>query len=145
MNCKRLPFFILFLTICLLSADSRKCIAQATDNSNTEAFENTYLHWFIALDKTRLTNAIPRSDFDVFTRFSQKAMDSLRGDFMQRISTNEVTTANAGKYESVLEKVILSFYRKYEAIKELYPSSVDEVKNEKAPYLSSTCNSLSGP
>ena len=141
MNYKKLPFFISFFAVCLLVFGTRSAVAQSADNSSTENFENTYIHWFFALDKTRLTNSISRSDFDLFTRFSQKAIDSVRADFIRRIGNNEITTSNVGKYESVLEKAIFSLYGKYETIKELYPSSVDEFRNVKAPYLSSNCNS----
>ncbi|HTA26351.1 MAG TPA: hypothetical protein VK809_01080, partial [Bacteroidia bacterium] len=141
MNYKKLPFFISLFTICLLAFGNQHLSAQSSGSMSNETYENIYIHWFFALDKTRLNNGISKSDFDLFTRFSQKAIDSLRGDFMKRIGDDEITTSNVGKYESVLQKNIFSSYLKFENIKQRYPSSVEEFRKTKAPYLSVGCDS----
>src|ERR1700679_2021414 len=141
MNHKKIPFYISLFTICLLAFGNQISSAQSSGNTSTETYESIYIHWFFALDKTRLNNGISKSDFDVFTRFSQKEIDSVRGDFMMCIGNNEITTSNVGKYESVLQKNIFSLYLEFENVKQRYPSSVEEFRKTKAPYLSVACDS----
>lgn len=146
MNIKKLLFLSTILTICLLFNNSGKLLSQSKldyrpQANNVEDFENIYLHWFFALDKARLTNNIPRQEFDVFSRFYEKKIDSLRVDFMQQITDGKVTTTNVAKQESELTNSIVSLFHKFQTVEKLYPSSVDEYRKYKAPYLTGSCDS----
>jgi gliding motility-associated-like protein len=139
MKHKKLRFPLLFLIAFLISVSAGNSFAQTRGN-NTEVFEDIYAHWFSALDKAKANAGISATDFDVFTRFSQKAIDSVRGDFMNKIGSGKVTVANVKDYENVLADAIMTVYKRFEAIKEHYPSSVEEYKHYK-PLLSQTCDS----
>ncbi|HTA28544.1 MAG TPA: PKD domain-containing protein, partial [Bacteroidia bacterium] len=146
MNYKKITFLSFFFIISLLFFSNREGHSQelnrevTSDKRAQKSFEDIYIHWFTALDKARIGANIPHADFDMFTRFSQKAMDSLRGDFMKRIGDKIVTTANVGKYETVLINSINSLYAKYETIRKRYPSSVEEYRNSKS-FPSAPCDS----
>ena len=146
MHHKKTTFLSFFFSFCLLVLFNQNGFSQISDSTTQagkqehESFENIYIHWFIALDKARITSNISRADFDMFTRFSQKAMDSLRADFMQHIGDKTITTANVGKYESVLINSIHLLYAQYETIRKNYPSSVEEYKNAKS-FPSAPCDS----
>jgi gliding motility-associated-like protein len=153
MQYKKLLFLSFLFTVILLFFNSLTGFSQAnttqtSPKSGQENFENIYLHWGIAEDKARISKGISHEEFDIFTRFSEKAMDSLRADFIKRISDGKVTTTNIGKYESVLINSILSLYGKYEAIAILYPSSVEEYRHSTlskqlaAAPCSSACNNI---
>jgi gliding motility-associated-like protein len=146
MNYKKTRFLSLSISTCLLFINilngfSQTTNKQATQEPASHSFENIYIHWSIALDKARISNGIPVGDFNLFKRFSEKALDSLRGDFMNRIGDKEVTLTNAAKYESVIKYAIIALYNKYEVIKLHYPSSVEEFKNTKSKFVPSVCDS----
>ncbi len=130
--------------LCLLLLGSKDGFTQNLSNqngsqANHESFEHIYLHWFIALDKARINSDISRTDFDMFTRFSQKAVDSLRGDFMQRIGHKQVNSGNVQQFETKLISSVTTLYNRYQNIKKLYPSSVDEYRYSK-PLPPAVCN-----
>jgi len=150
MHYRKLSFPLLFLIISLSLVTGPRGFSQIPNNNTIlenrgDSFENIYLHWFIAVDKARISTGVSRTDFEVFTRFSEKPMDSLRADFMKRIGDKSVTLVNVGKYESVIISAILSLYSKYENVKRLYPSSVEEFKSNRVlpPGLcDSACNNI---
>ncbi len=137
---------VFFLSICLFFICVGDSFSQDPDKpvqpqSPVESFENIYIHWFFAMDKVRIMGDISREEFGVFSRFSQKGLDSIRGDFMKRIGDKKVTEANVGRYESILISSITSLYKKYKNTKELYPTSVDEFRNSEPVYLAAICDS----
>ncbi|HTB31342.1 MAG TPA: hypothetical protein VK808_04900, partial [Bacteroidia bacterium] len=135
------PLFTLFI---LLLFNSLNGFSQAKNNQShrqpeQDGFESIYSHWFSALDQARTSATISGADFDVFTRFSQKALDSVRGDFMKRIGDKKITASNIASYEPVLTSSIITLYKKFEAIENLYPTSVEEYRKNK-PMSFSGCN-----
>jgi gliding motility-associated-like protein len=151
MSRKKITFLLFFFTSGLLIISGSNVRSQSQNkvttplNKGTDNFENIYLHWFIAMDKTRISNGISRNDFDMFTRFSQKEMDSLRGDFMKRIEDGTVTTANVGQYEQVIINAVTHLFEKYRTIARHYPSSVEEFRNPKflpPSACDSACNNI---
>jgi gliding motility-associated-like protein len=143
---KKLPvlYFAIFVSVFLSRVE--KLTAQSSHS--VENSEKLYEHWFNALDAARknITEGnLPASeadgDFEVFSRFSYKSIDSLRGDFLERIGRQEVTDANVGRYESILVDEITVLYKKYTIVKNEYPSSVAEFREKERPaYLSVPCD-----
>lgn len=136
MNCKKLLSPIFFSALLLLC---NKTYSQSTVTHET--FETVYAHWFSALDRFQSTSGADKKEYTVFYRFSEKAIDSLRGDFINKIGKSELTPANAKDYEDVLVKGLSSLYSKFKNIEQLYPSSVDEFRNYRVPMLSQSCDS----
>jgi gliding motility-associated-like protein len=139
MNYKKLLFFTFFSIIFLLLFGNKEAFSQAVNQKET--FEDVYQHWFFAVDKFRANERLNSNDFGTFSRFSEKKLDSLRGDFMRKIGKDEVTLANVKDYEGVLVKAINTIYERFEIIKQAYPSSVAELKPATNPFLLQTCNS----
>jgi len=139
MDHKKLLFFTFFSISFLIFCDDRKAFSQTPNKE--EAFENIYVHWGDAIDKFQSTMGIKNDEYAVFTRFSQKGLDSLHGDFMSKISNGQVTDKNIIEYEDVLIKNIGSIYQKFKTTEQRYPSSVDEYRNYRTPMLSQTCDS----
>lgn len=139
MNYKKL-LFITFLSFGFLLLLGNKQVYSQNANKQ-EINESIYEHWFYAIDKFQASAGVNKEDFGMFSRFSEKQMDSLSRDFMKAIGTGKVTLANAKDYEDVLVKGIGILYGKFLQVKAMYPSSIDEYRNYRAPMLSQICDS----
>ncbi len=127
MSYKKLPSLTLLFASCLLVFSSLRLSAQTV--ITPQKFEDIYEHWFYSMDKFQLAAGLNKEDLGVFTRFSEKKIDSLRGNFMQLINSGKVTSDNVNVYEDVLADKLSGIYKKFEIIKSLYPSSVEEYRN----------------
>lgn len=139
MNYKKLHFFTYFLAGFLLLVGNQQTFSQSAVAK--ESYEDIYQHWLFALDEFRATANVNKQDFIIFRRFSETSMDSLRGDFIQKIGSGKITLANAKDYEAILLKNINGIYEKFENIKKLYPSSVEEYGHYMMPSLTQVCDS----
>jgi gliding motility-associated-like protein len=139
---KRLPigFQVLFvLSFLLFLFRSENVFAQ--NSRLVETSESIYEHWFYALDNIRQNPITDKQDFDVFTRFCAASIDSLRGDFLRRIGSHEITLDNVKSYEDTLSKKLTVLYEKYLSIKKEFPSSVAEfTRKDKPLFLTAPCN-----
>lgn len=141
MNTKKLLFFAFLSAGLLLLFGNKPAISQV--NNSKESYEDIYQHWFYAIDKFQSAAGLNKEDFNTFIHFSEKPIDSLRGDFMNKIGGGKVTLANVKDYESILVKALNAIYKNYEKIEQLFPSSVAEYRNYKplmAQVTSQTCN-----
>lgn len=138
MNHKKLLFFTL-LSIGFLLFFNNKSVSQSA--VSRETFETVYEHWFSALNKFQSTSGADKKEYETFSHFSEKNMDSLRRDFINKIGAGKVTPANAKDYEDLLVNGFALLYKKFKNIEQLYPSSVDEYRNYRAPMLSQLCDS----
>jgi len=60
---------------------------------------------------------------------------------MNKIGTGKITEENITTYEDILGKNFSALYKNFQKIEQLYPSSVDEYRNYRAPMLSQLCDS----
>ncbi len=139
MNYKKLLFYTFFSAGFLLVLGSEQVFAQVTNTK--ESFEDISEHWFYAVNKFESAKGVTKEDFAAFSRFSRKSLDSLRGDFSQKIHSGKVTLANAKDYEDVLAKALNTVYAKFKTIEQRYPSSVAEARNYHAPMSAQVCDS----
>jgi gliding motility-associated-like protein len=140
MNFKRLPAYFVFLFLSLFLFRNETIIAQ--NSASIETSEKIYEYWFYALDDIKQNTVTDKKEYETFSRFSFKSIDSLRGDFLKKIGTGEVTLANAGNYEVILAKELSGLYAKYRTIKKEYPSSVEEYMGKERPaYIPASCDS----
>lgn len=143
MNLKRLPVYQIVLLLSFFLFRISNGLSQSTSGAKVpiEDFENIYAHWGQVLDSLKQSPAFPLNDFKVFTRFSSTRLDSLRGVFMERINTMEITLKNAREYDDTIAMELNVLYKKYLKIKNEFPSSINEFTSNKPPFLSAQCDS----
>lgn len=137
MNHKKLLFFIFLLTQFLLLFNNNQAFSQAV--SPEEKFGHVYECWQSALNRFQLGAGIKNDEYVVFARFSQQSLDSLRGDFMNKIANG--STPITKNYEDILVNDLNTIYKRFERIEKLYPSSVDEYRHYTSPMVAQVCDS----
>lgn len=138
MNHKKLSFALISVSFLLLLSN---CQVFSQTAGPQEGFEDLYSHWGDAVGRFQLTAGIKSNEYAVFSRFSEKSLDSLRGDFVRKIANKQVTNENVKEFENGLVKGINTLYERFQKIEQLYPSSVDEFRNYRAPMFSQICDS----
>jgi len=114
----------------------------AQNSLSVKTSESIYEHWFYTLDNIRQNPATDKQDFDAFIQFSASSVDSLRGGFMTKISSRQITSGNVTGYEDTLRKQLTNLYAKYQLIKNEFPSSVAEFMGKKRfEFSSGLCDS----
>ncbi len=139
MNLKKPLFVFSFFTLISLFFNNEQLFSQVAQRR--EKIEETYAHWFTAIDKFQLNAGITKDEYSLFSHFSEKRLDSLRRSFMRDVASGKATPANVQNYEGTLVSSIKTIYKEFKQAEKDYPSSVEEFRTPPKPFLAQICNS----
>jgi hypothetical protein len=135
---KKLPVFFMKVIIAFLTLYSGSLLAQINTKDND--YDPVSAHWYSSLEAARLKSGASKDDFEVFNRFCEKRIDSIRSGFVLSLRKFSIKSSNSSKIIKEKENAIVELYKKYKSIKKEFPSSVEEFKHP-SHRLMSTCDS----